>query len=569
MSTPSGAALGAEPASPADLTNRLDTLLQSDAARRALGVVTELPAEPSAPSPSPSPPTPARSAESRDGVPADTPSQERPDEETTQNLLSTRSGAAAHIACLPASPGDGIGRVVVGTTEQDARMLDALATVERDARGGDAEGIAARERIAEIEARQRLAERVVRRQVAAPLGQPLAVVFDDVLVDCGFVVAVEGVLARWLSVDGPAIDPSVGDASGAMPASTPAWAELRDRLLDAPQALRHTLAGRIAEVLALSGRLRPLLLLEPMLPPPGAKPNGRLVAAHLELVHDRADAGRAALAQIVREDAHAGQIAAVLLAERLDPLEDMPLSMGWLGHLDLVGAIAFEHAGSPFGRRAARAEVGLTARVLGRAAALRALSLSHDRGFLDEVEVERLAAMLWAVEEMPADPLPLPLWAMAEPDSFAALPGGAGRGDAPRRRGSDATSCGAARSGEDVAARGGGVAAPPDWRGRISVPGSGGSDTAGAEDAPATLTDAGAAAAAADAETTAGARPGAASGADVDAAALDALLEQARRGQGAGSEAASGQADVLAETEQLLRRIGDDMDAAEALLTDG
>ncbi|MEM9782561.1 MAG: hypothetical protein AAF899_08810 [Pseudomonadota bacterium] len=448
------------------------------------------------------------------------------------------------MACLPNGMAPSGDRVVIGTTERDAMLLDALAKMGRDDDATAGESLAARERIAAIEARQRLGERLVQRPVST--GIPL--IFDDILVDCGFVRDIDALVQSVRATRRPAPVDAVSFRNRLV--ASPAWSDVKGRLLAAPVALRHALSERLAEVLVLDGRLAPLVLLEPFMPPRGDGLD-RLVAAHLDIAEGRADAGRAALALLVRQDGAAGQVAAVLLAEELDPSADMPLAIGWLAHLDLVGAIAFERAGTAFGRRAALAEVGLTARVLGRAAALRALSLAQSRGLIGQDDLVGRAAALWSEESMPADPIPLPLWVRAAPDSFASVGAGVGAGgravsdlSSPERGPSDA-----AVGVAGTASRSAGVAATPDWRGRVSV------EQANALGATAASLSTGATAAtdraSADGSATS-AEPPPPGSAD-ETAPLDGMM----------------QGDILAETEKLLRAVGTDITAAEALLEDG
>ncbi|MEL6267001.1 MAG: hypothetical protein AAFR52_15370 [Pseudomonadota bacterium] len=286
------------------------------------------------------------------------------------------------IACLG---GDGamVRQVIVDGAELDPEMIEALAAVpfaSPGLTGAEAALVALNGTETLGAGRQQRHAGLSSERGDATLRR----IFSDTLLPCATVRAVRALLADWRSVprrlvpsvprpapgdqaagadDAADASPPDGEGAGETEAPLPpdvaalarrdAWARVRSILATVPAPLRHRVSRRIAEGFLLEGRLAPLVLLEPLMGEIRTSAASRLIAAHVALALGREEEGRVLLTALAGEDNDAGQIAAVLMAERLDPREDAPLEIGWLGHIELLAAIATEHGGTAFGARAA------------------------------------------------------------------------------------------------------------------------------------------------------------------------------------------------------------------------
>ncbi|MEM6420951.1 MAG: hypothetical protein AAF698_00070 [Pseudomonadota bacterium] len=418
--------------------------------------------------------------------------------------------------------------------------------------------------------------------------------FDRMIVPCSFARATADMLRAAEAAatgDGDGVA-SARFALGTLPRH-PAWQGFRDALLALSPGVRQRAALRLGELLVLEGLAAPLFLIAPHIGLADAAPSRALIDAHLSLARGDRDEAIGAFASLSRRDETVGQIATVLLAEILDPTADMPLPAGWLAHIDLLASIATEHAGAPFGERAALAEVRLSAAILGPAAALRALSLSHRRGAVSVEALERNARRLWARETRAGNDLRIAggadnvvaatVWAAADPESFAGVlpqglrPAAGTPAPAPPRASMPDGFAQAASGAQSVAEdRDATLAALPGWRGLISDP-AGGALT----QAPSGASKAGAGgqqeAGNADPVYAAGDRVPAREGSLASPSFADgtsrpvALLERSSDVEQvvAGPVAARQAGALLADVERFLQTSRRDLDAIKEVLDDG
>lgn len=419
---------------------RLDEILESAAARRVLGA-EDRPVETSPPED----PSPAAS-EAEATATSDAPAPQEP------SVAPTPDATAAL-----AMDGLSVVRCREGAPEAVPVALPAIdRALARGALG--------------VEAGAAPAAPPARRDLGAPA---LARVFDDLTLACDLVERTAALVADWAAVGGPIAGPVEEGALDRL-AAVPAWDGWREAVVALAPDLAGLLIARLSGGFLAEDRLAPVLLLA-TLSPEAVAPDG-LTAAGLALAEGRRADALALFGRLARRDDDDGQLAAVLLAERLVPGRDGPMPGGWLAHLEILGAIATEHAGRPIARRAALAEVRLGTSVLGPAAGLRTLSLAHRRGILDAATVEAVAPTVWEIpyagagDETPvADPA---VWAAAEPESFEAVPTAPSDGGTDASAGAVAGSMTAPAAAPDAATH-----RDPDWRGRVSHGGTeGGAD---------------------------------------------------------------------------------------------
>ncbi|MEM6486837.1 MAG: hypothetical protein AAF677_00980 [Pseudomonadota bacterium] len=515
----------------------------------------------------------------------------------------TAEGAEDRATGTVAAPGLGVplslGPVAVCTLDRAPRREVVVAPTAPDEEGADAEQggdsgqsaeeMGAQDQTVRAEARRSAedqASRFAPEALLARLGPPdserllrrrptsdaVAELLHDLVVACDTVTALERLDAAW--ADMPA------DATLGRVMSAEAWPAVRGALVDAPPDLQAALGERLARRQLLAGRPAPVVLIAPFVDDRVPQAARALIEAHVALAEGRREGAVAALAALTRQDTAAGQIATVLLAEQLDPREETPIAGGWLAHLDLVGAVGTEHAGTAFGTRAGLAEVGLTDRVLGRAAAMRTLSLLHLRGVLDAAELERTVAA-WG-DPVEDDAISLEVWRAADPGSLAGLdrlarPDG-GEGPGARSGGADLGGRAAAHDGtlgrDDRATPAGVGSSDPAWRSRVSASGDLRRDDMGDGAAPPGVPESGGrgpdgnlAAVSPDRDRPPGA-PGAAPSVPLGAGtfALDALPP----GLGGSTPPAGPEgSDLLDAIEVLLQETGRDIEDAKGVLRDG
>ncbi|MEO0957803.1 MAG: hypothetical protein AAFY66_04955 [Pseudomonadota bacterium] len=287
----------------------------------------------------------------------------------------------------------------------------ALATLSEDtesARDGP-EGAAELRRLAQA------ADALVKR----PADPVTAAVFAGMLPDCTLADAAAAVVAEAMH------EPQrVGRVQPVPRSETEAWQTFVRQLLAAPETLREELAFRLAAAFVETGASEALALIEPHAVSPDDAishlPRRALIEAELAFARGDREAALDALRSLAGPQHSARQAAAILLAERLDPVTETPISAGWLAHLDLTGSIALEASGTPLAERAALAEVRLAEEVLGPADALRRLSLAHQRGLVSTDVLAAVAERIDGTEDA-VEPVPLPILRAFDPRSFASL----------------------------------------------------------------------------------------------------------------------------------------------------
>ncbi|MEO1532742.1 MAG: hypothetical protein AAFU72_11280, partial [Pseudomonadota bacterium] len=292
----------------------------------------------------------------------------------------------------------------------DAAALATLSEAEDAPRDGP-------ESAAELRRLAAAADALVER----PVDPVSAAVFAGMLSDCRLAEATVAFIADAAA----AHEMSSGAGFAPMPlAEGDAWARFSTDFLAAPETLREELAFRLAAAFVEVGAAEALALIEPhaVSADEAASRLPRRALIEAELAYARGDRPEAleALRSLAGPQHSARQAAAILLAERLEPELEMPIAAGWLAHIDLVGSIALEAAGSPLGERAALAEVRLSTAVLGPAEGLRRLSLAHQRGLISTAALETVAARIEAGQTAEA-PIPVAVLKAYEPESFVSL----------------------------------------------------------------------------------------------------------------------------------------------------
>ncbi|MEM7528049.1 MAG: hypothetical protein AAF416_10245 [Pseudomonadota bacterium] len=361
------------------------------------------------------------------------------------------------------------------------------------------------------------------------------------------------------------------------------WRRFLERFQGAPDALREELAFRLAAHFIEMGHPAGLSLIEPYAvsstAQAAAMPRRALITAELDIARGAREVGLDGLRRLAGPRSPAEQSAAILLAERLEPGLDAPIRAGWLAHIDLLGSISLEGAGTARAERAAMGEVRLAQRVLGPAEALRRLALSHDRGLIATSRMAQAARSIRSGDPIAGRPpiVSLEVLAAHQPESFESIDrhapevmeAGYGPSEAGTRRAEaalretavtpDPRSGGSSTAGSAPVRRASAGASPPDWRALVSAAGATPVGGAGA-------TETAVAAAASEPTSSAGANR-------ADATRRGTTAAQSLNSFDAGSSEISeemGPRDALLDDiERFLEITGDDIDAAEALLDDG